>query len=62
MTMIEVDVDVECTECGKTLNASVTRSRSGNVTMSVEPCSKCVDAANSDGYKEGKADAEEGTA
>jgi hypothetical protein len=54
MTAIEFEVDIECRECGKTLDATVVRSRHSVVTVSVEPCSECISDANNDGIERDK--------
>jgi hypothetical protein len=51
--MSDITVDVECAECGRPLDAY--SPRVGILTVS--PCSRCMDAAEQDGYRSGRDDA-----
>jgi hypothetical protein len=59
MSTIEIECSVECEECGKTLVTSSSLSRYGAITIRVEPCAKCLDSANNDGFAEGKAEGDQ---
>jgi hypothetical protein len=52
MAVVQVDVNVVCDGCNSSLTAKYI-----NDTVYVAPCSKCLSFANSDGYREGKEDA-----
>ena len=52
-----IDIEIKCDVCGESLgNADVS-----NNTLWVEPCDKCLTDAESKGYKDGVALAEEPT-
>lgn len=67
MPNIEVSIEIFCS-CGAGIcgNASVTSRNSSRPAFTVEPCEKCIERADSegyergekDGYEKGKADAE----
>jgi hypothetical protein len=39
----EVEVEVECDECGGSLETTASTDNLGNVTLKVEPCEKCME-------------------
>jgi hypothetical protein len=53
--MSEVMIDMECAECGKSLSASSPRIG----LIFVEPCPKCLDAANNEGMRDAMKEREE---
>lgn len=47
----DVDIDVECGECGKPLSADVVDGHRRKV-LSVEPCGECLASAKQEGVAE----------
>jgi hypothetical protein len=61
---VDVAISVRCTECGTELEivrTNVGRANQDDIVLDVEPCEKCLGTAKSDGYDEGKSEAEEAT-
>lgn len=58
MPTFELDFEVFCAKCGAGLcnQSDATTDRYGS-RVSVEPCSKCMDDANYEGYLKGKEEA-----
>ena len=46
---IEVDITVECDECGSELEADFRYN-----TLTVEPCETCLDGKYNEGHQDGK--------
>jgi hypothetical protein len=56
----DIAISVRCTECGTELEivrTNVGRMNQDDIVLDVEPCEKCLGAAKSDGYDEGKSEA-----
>jgi len=58
MPEVRVDIEVWCNECGDGICHLATEHRKGG-GLDVTPCVKCMNANYNNGYKAGKADAEE---
>ena len=58
--MATFEIDVKCETCGYALTeASTNHTYNGDITIRVEPCEHCLDAARDEGVKEGRAEVEE---
>jgi len=51
----EFDVEIVCSECGATLEATSEEARfeRTTTTLKVEPCEKCLDKKRDEGYEDG---------
>ena len=61
MPQFEVEFNIVCAKCRRTLQGTATSPylRNNSFTVEVEPCEYCIDDARSDGYESGKRDAED---
>lgn len=66
MTEIDITTDIDfrvcCSKCGHKLGYDITAFGHSRVDVDVEPCDKCMDEADREGYDRGKEDGEEGGA
>jgi hypothetical protein len=58
MPTFELDFEVYCARCGAGLcNQSDAKSDHGGCSVAVEPCERCLDNANYEGYQRGRKEA-----
>uniref|UniRef100_A0A6H1ZDU0 Uncharacterized protein n=1 Tax=viral metagenome TaxID=1070528 RepID=A0A6H1ZDU0_9ZZZZ len=58
--MAYLDLEVKCSECGDALEAEVVYGSRFDVQIIVEPCERCKDAANKEGFEQGLEEGESG--
>lgn len=75
---MSVEIEIECSGCGESMDTTTSVSKWGDVRVIVAPCEKCLESAkedsesegyargkvegNEEGYERGKTDAASGAA
>lgn len=58
--MNAIGFDARCSECGGRLEVDVIYGGRWSVQIKVEPCERCKDAANKEGFEQGLEEGESG--
>lgn len=49
----DVSIELECSECGKSLNTSIVMVKKGNeIELSIDPCETCLNQRYEEGCRE----------
>lgn len=55
-TLIDLDFNVKCDDCGKNLRVGKEEHSSGTIYLKVDKCDKCCSASFDDGYSQAEKD------
>jgi hypothetical protein len=56
---LEIRLDIQCDDCGLTLNVSTTVNYAGLNCLRISPCTTCMEKARQEGLEQGREEKED---